>query len=72
MSDPYGRLCPMKINMTFTATYDLSNPKFQDEFMSWNGDYEFTSQALEAFVKDRFIDPHFDIDGGTLKLEYEF
>lgn len=72
MSDLWCRFSPMKIQLSFTATYDLNDPKFQDEFLSWNGDYEFTSQALEAFVKDRFIDPHFDIDGGTLKLEYEF
>jgi hypothetical protein len=62
----------MKINMTFTATYDFNNPDLQDEFNAWNGDYDITAQALEEFIKDRFIDPHFDIDGGTLKLVYEF
>lgn len=62
----------MKIKMTFTATYDLNDPNVQQEFLSWNGDYDFTPQALEDFIKDRFIDPHFDIDGGKLKLEYEF
>lgn len=59
----------MKIKLTHTVTYDLRDPELRKEFAEWCDDYPQNTEMLTAFIKDRFINPNFDLTGGITTIE---
>lgn len=58
----------MKIKVTHSAIYDTEDKDFNYEFQEYMDDHTLTFAALEEFIIDRFINPHFD-NGGETSIE---
>jgi len=52
----------MKLRLTVSKVYDVSDEKLLKEYADWVGTYARDLQNLQEFLCDRFIDPHFDRD----------
>lgn len=50
----------MKIKITIGKIYDTDD--VMEEFLQFQDDYPPTLSALEEFIIDRFVSPHFDAD----------
>lgn len=60
----------MKIKITYSLEYDMDS--LMPEIKSWIGDYPITNNAIEEFVKDRFISPELLDKNPSSKLSLEY
>jgi len=58
----------MKIKVTHEVIYDTNEQGFITEFTQSLDDYPAGLNALETFIKDRFISPNFDKGTTTMEI----